>query len=495
MAGLYIKAEFDSDVKQEFAQHFLEGGSLTQYLEEREEERVREQELGDEQEYEGDSVPASTATTVIDAEAVYNETSAQYTVGSQSPSQDTPHEPTLDNPAVVRELISPSPSPYFRLFTESHSPRPFSPLQPSPSPSPPPCPPPPAPSPATPMLSSTPPSPLAPHPSSPLAPPRHRSASPSPSSPTSPGFPASPTTTTVEDNIDLPMPASTSTVPLVTPLRGLDTFFAWESSLLANLRYHGLEGFLDERRQLAKGIIKCSADEILSEVVADNLHTIAKAETKNNVGVPALVGRKRKRTTTSNAGDNIGDNIDDERAIKSNQRATANQISSSSHRLFERTSTAGPSTSTSMSTSTRPTPAKPTVKAPIIAPTSSYNPKIKNPRVHYNTAVAAMAGRAALTGHTAALVRKFCEANRADCDSLAAYQHLLTDTRRRLTSLGADPGEAFAVWVAIAGLREHHRRWHSKLVTDLAAGCMDWDTLMAAMAERACREKQRSDQP
>ncbi len=35
-----------------------------------------------------------------------------------------------------------------------------------------------------------------------------------------------------------------SAVPLVTPLRDLDSFNAWEASLLANLRFHGLDGFL-----------------------------------------------------------------------------------------------------------------------------------------------------------------------------------------------------------------------------------------------------------
>lgn len=124
---------------------------------------------------------------------------------------------------------------------------------------------------------------------------------------------------------------------------------------------------------------------------------------------------------------------------------------------------------------------------------SDYNPKVKNPRVHYNAAVACMAHRAALTGHTTDLVRRLCTASRSACDSLAAYQQLLTDTRRRLASLGADPGETFAVWVAIAGLKDVHRRWYCKLVVELAAGRLDWDTLMAAMAKRACREKQKGE--
>ncbi|ERS99001.1 hypothetical protein HMPREF1624_04196 [Sporothrix schenckii ATCC 58251] len=133
-------------------------------------------------------------------------------------------------------------------------------------------------------------------------------------------------------------------------------------------------------------------------------------------------------------------------------------------------------------------PSTPPTESATPATAIGHNPKIKNPRHHYDAAVACMARRACRTGHVAALVARFGTADRAACDSLAAYQHLLMDTRRRLARLGADPGDGFAVWVALAGLKDAHRRWHGTLVAQRAAGRLDWDGLMAAMAGRACRE-------
>ncbi len=117
-----------------------------------------------------------------------------------------------------------------------------------------------------------------------------------------------------------------------------------------------------------------------------------------------------------------------------------------------------------------------------------YNRRLKSPRAHYEAAVAAMVRRAALDGYTAALVHRLLTASRSQCASLAAYQHLLTDTRRRLASLRSDPGDAFAVWAALAGLADAHKKWHHKLVVEAAEQRLSWDGLMAAMAERACRE-------
>ena len=199
-----------------------------------------------------------------------------------------------------------------------------------------------------------------------------------------------------------------------------------------------------------------------------------------SASLSSQVSRKRK-SAASNASNNIG-----------NERAAKKRSHHAAGASVEGASNTPPMPRSTTVTTTANTPTTPT-KFSINTRLSSYNPKIKNPRAHYDAAVAAMTDRAARTGYTTALVRKFCEANRADCDSLAAYQHLLTDTRRQLTSLGADPGDAFAVWVALTGLREMHRRWYGKLVTDVAAGRMDWDTLMASMAERACREKQRAE--
>lgn len=178
----------------------------------------------------------------------------------------------------------------------------------------------------------------------------------------------------------------------------------------------------------------------------------------NDVVSPLGQSRKRKRAT---AGDNVGD-------LSASQGSDATNIDPP-----------GGSTGPSGSSGSVGTP---------VGAAPAYNPKIKNPRHHYDAAVACMARRAALTGHTAALVRRLCMADRGACDSLAAYQHLLTDTRRRLARLGADPGDSFAVWVALGGLRTAHSRWHGKLVALLAAGHLDWDGLMAAMAGRACRE-------
>ncbi|CAK7200932.1 hypothetical protein SEUCBS139899_003632 [Sporothrix eucalyptigena] len=198
----------------------------------------------------------------------------------------------------------------------------------------------------------------------------------------------------------------------------------------------------DERRKLAKRIIKQSAEEVLNDIVQDTDVMPIRSSGSH--------GRKRKRTS---------DNVD----------------------LNNSDTTRGPSTSSTSRLTT----------ASLL---ESYTPRAKAPRAHYNAAVACMARRAALSGHTTSLVRKFSEARRDDCDSLAAYHHLLSDTRRQLTNLDADPGESFAVWVAVGGLREAHRRWYAKLVTQLAAGGLDWDTLMAAMAGRACQEKQPAEQ-
>lgn len=48
------------------------------------------------------------------------------------------------------------------------------------------------------------------------------------------------------ENVRLPLLEMASTVPLVKPLRDLDSFHDWEATLLANLRFHGLESFLTD---------------------------------------------------------------------------------------------------------------------------------------------------------------------------------------------------------------------------------------------------------
>lgn len=188
-----------------------------------------------------------------------------------------------------------------------------------------------------------------------------------------------------------------------------------------------------------------------------------------------MKSRKRKRATA--AGDNV--NVGD----VSLSQTTVNTSPGRESTTPSTSTTGGGGTTTNTTTSV----AGPPIGA-LGAPGIAYNRKIKNPRHHYNAAVACMARRAALTGHTAALVQRLCTADRSACDSLAAYQHLLTDTRRRLLRLGADPGDDFAVWVALSGLKGAHSRWHAKLVVQRAAGQLDWDGLMAAMAGRACRE-------
>ncbi|KAL1900554.1 hypothetical protein Sste5346_002277 [Sporothrix stenoceras] len=261
-------------------------------------------------------------------------------------------------------------------------------------------------------------------------------------------------------NVQLPPSpsANSGSVPLVTPLTNLDSFDSWDATLMANLRYHGLAGFLasdgdgadDERRKLAKGIIWCSAEEILSALKQAN-----KKKKKKKLGALAS-SRKRKRAS---AGENV----------------TESQTEGG------RESTTPSSSMTTTGTAGSPIGGVGALETP-------YNYKIKTPRHHYNAAVAYMARRAALTGHTAMLVQQLCTADRSACDSLAAYQHLLTDTRRRLSRLGADPGDDFAVWVALSGLKTAHSRWHAKLVAQRAAGQLDWEELMAAMAGRACKE-------
>ena len=119
-----------------------------------------------------------------------------------------------------------------------------------------------------------------------------------------------------------------------------------------------------------------------------------------------------------------------------------------------------------------------------------YKPLIKRPRYHFEAAVDHIVRLAAASGYTARLVQRLSTADRMRCDSLAAYQRLLAETRRSLCRVHADPGDAYMVWMALQGLRQAHPQWHRLLVRRKASPQgLDWDGLMEAMSTRACREK------
>ncbi|EPE06383.1 hypothetical protein F503_02511 [Ophiostoma piceae UAMH 11346] len=245
-----------------------------------------------------------------------------------------------------------------------------------------------------------------------------------------------------------------SAPPRITLLRGIDSFDAWEASLRANLEFHGVSGFLetgsDDDKNRAKTRNRAAAERRPRQIGG-----LAFAHTPE----------KRKRNDTE----------DGEEAKRRRRGSLLAYV--------EDESEPAPAAENA-------SPSKIDLRFVTDTTKAMYNPLIKRPRYHFEAAVDHIVRLAAASGYTASLVQRLCMADRMRCDSLAAYQRLLTETRRSLSRVHANPGDDYMVWMALQGLKQAHPRWRQLLIRRKASPQgLDWDSLMEAMSARACREK------